>query len=48
MIYVIQKSQKYKAPLPAEHHKKQSFRDEYLEFLRLYEIEYNENYVFSD
>ena len=32
----------------AEHHKKQSFRNEYLEFLRLHEIEYNENYVFSD
>lgn len=32
----------------AEHHKKQSFRDEYLEFLRLYKIDYNEQYVFSD
>ncbi|MBQ9509665.1 MAG: transposase, partial [Bacteroidales bacterium] len=32
----------------AEHHKKQSFNDEYLEFLRLYQIEYDERYVFSD
>ena len=31
-----------------EHHKKQSFRDEYLKFLRLYEIEYDERYVLSD
>lgn len=31
-----------------EHHKKQSFRDEYLEFLRLYKIEYDERYVLSD
>ena len=32
----------------AKHHKKQSFNDEYLEFLRLYQIEYDERYVFSD
>ena len=32
----------------AEHHKKQSFKDEYLEFLRLYKIEYDERYVLSD
>ena len=32
----------------AEHHKKQDFRDEYLAFLRLYKIDYNERYVFSD
>ena len=32
----------------AEHHKKQSFRDEYLAFLRLYNIEYDERYVLSD
>lgn len=32
----------------AEHHKKQSFHDEYLEFLRLYKIEYDERYVLSD
>ena len=31
-----------------EHHKKQSFRDEYLNFLRLYNVEYDEKYVFSD
>ncbi|NTW33579.1 MAG: IS200/IS605 family transposase [Bacteroidetes bacterium] len=27
------------------HHKKQSFNEEYLEFLKLYEIEYDERYV---
>ena len=32
----------------AEHHKKQDFRDEYLAFLRLYKIDYNERYVLSD
>ena len=32
----------------AEHHKKQSFRDEYLNFLRLYNIEFDEKYVLSD
>ena len=31
-----------------EHHKKQSFRDEYLQFLQLYGIEYDERYVLSD
>ena len=31
-----------------EHHKKQSFRDEYLEFLRLYKIEYDERDVLAD
>ena len=31
-----------------EHHKKQSFREEYLQFLELYRIEYDEKYVLSD
>lgn len=31
-----------------EHHKKQSFKDEYIAFLKLYNIEYDERYVFSD
>ena len=31
-----------------EHHKKVSFRDEYLQFLKLYQVEYDEQYVFSD
>ena len=31
-----------------EHHKKQSFKDEYIEFLKLYNIEYDERYVFID
>lgn len=32
----------------AEHHKKQSFRDEYLAFLRLYNVEFDDKYVLSD
>lgn len=32
----------------AEHHKKQSFRDEYLAFLQLYKIDYDERFVLSD
>lgn len=31
-----------------EHHKKVSFRDEYIQFLKLYNIEFNEQYVFQD
>ena len=31
-----------------EHHKKQSFREEYIEFLKLYDIDYDERYVLSD
>ena len=31
-----------------EHHQKHSFRDEYLAFLKLYNVEYDERYVFSD
>ncbi|MBQ9417258.1 MAG: transposase [Bacteroidales bacterium] len=31
-----------------EHHKKQSFRDEYIAFLKSYNVEYDERYVFSD
>ena len=31
-----------------EHHKKRTFHEEYLEFLKLYHIEYNERYVFVD
>lgn len=32
----------------AEHHRKQSFREEYLQFLMLYKINYDERYVLSD
>ena len=32
----------------AEHHKKQSFRDEYLAFLKLYNIEFDERFVLTD
>ena len=31
-----------------EHHKKVSFRDEYLSFLQLYNVAYDERYVFAD
>ena len=31
-----------------EHHQKVSFRDEYLQFLKLYGIAYDDRYVFSD
>jgi REP element-mobilizing transposase RayT len=30
------------------HHKKQSFKEEYIEFLKLYHIDYDEKYVLSD
>ena len=29
------------------HHKKKTFREEYIEFLRKFEIEYNEKYLFE-
>ena len=32
----------------SEHHKKRSFENEYVEFLKLYNIEYDERYVFRD
>ena len=31
-----------------EHHKKESFRDEYLKFLKVFEIEFDERYIFKD
>lgn len=31
-----------------EHHKKQSFKEEYMEFLNKFEVEYDERYVFED
>jgi putative transposase len=30
------------------HHKKQTFREEYMEFLRKFKIEYNEQYIFHE
>jgi REP element-mobilizing transposase RayT len=30
------------------HHQKQSFRDEYLEFLHKFQIDHNEKYIFHD
>jgi putative transposase len=31
-----------------EHHKKQSFREEYIEFLNKFEVDYDERYIFED
>jgi len=31
-----------------EHHKKRTFREEYLEFLEKYEVPYDERYIFDD
>jgi REP element-mobilizing transposase RayT len=31
-----------------EHHRKQTFKNEYLEFLKLYNVNYDERYVLSD
>ena len=31
-----------------EHHKKQTFKDEYLHLLKKFEIDYDENYLFAD
>lgn len=31
-----------------EHHQKRTYKDEYLTFLNLYNVEYNEQYVLSD
>lgn len=30
------------------HHRKKSFREEYLEFLKKFEVEYDEQYIFSE
>jgi len=30
------------------HHKKQTFRDEYLDFLKKFKVEYDEQYIFRD
>lgn len=30
------------------HHKKETFRDEYLKFLKAFEIDYDERYIFKD
>ncbi len=32
----------------AEHHKKMTFREEYIKFLKLYNVDYDERYVFSE
>jgi len=30
------------------HHKKQTFRNEYLDFLKRFKVEYDERYIFQD
>ena len=30
-----------------EHHKKKTFREEYMEFLKIYEVEYDERFLFE-
>ena len=32
----------------AQHHKKQTFRDEYIEFLKKFQVPYDEQYLFKD
>ena len=32
----------------AEHHKKQTFREEYLDFLKKFKVAYDEQYIFKD
>ncbi|MFL9837495.1 transposase [Flavobacterium sp. ST-75] len=31
-----------------EHHKKQSFKEEYLEFLKKFDVDYDEKYIFRE
>ncbi len=31
-----------------EHHRKKKFREEYIEFLKKYQIEYNDRYILKD
>lgn len=44
---VVDKTLAYIANQP-EHHKRHTFEEEYVEFLKLYNIDYNEQYVFRD
>jgi hypothetical protein len=44
---VVEKTMEYVAN-QKEHHKKMSFRDEYIQFLKLYHVDYDERYVLSD
>jgi len=32
---------------PKEHHRKKTFREEYLQFLQKFEVEYDEKYLFE-
>ena len=44
---VVEKTKQY-VMNQQEHHKKVSFHDEYIQFLKKYNIDYDERYVFSD
>ena len=44
---VVDKTIQYIKSQP-EHHKRYSFREEYIEFLKQYGIEYNEKYIFEE
>jgi hypothetical protein len=44
---VVDKTLNYIKNQP-QHHQKQSFDDEYKSFLTLYEVDYDEEYLFKD
>ena len=44
---IVEKTKNYIAN-QVEHNKKKSFKDEYLDYLRLYNNDYDERYVLSD
>jgi len=44
---VIEKTIEYVAN-QKEHHRKMTFRDEYIQFLKLYHVDFDERYVLSD
>ena len=47
VAHVVEKTKQY-VMNQQEHHKKVSFHDEYIQFLKKYNIDYDERYVFSD
>ena len=44
---VVQKTAEY-IDRQKEHHKKFNFKEEYIKFLQLYQINYNDKYVLED
>ena len=44
---VIEKTVEY-VNRQKEHHQKTSFKDEYIQFLKLYNVDYDDRYVFTD